>query len=110
MDRQMEQCGCLFQSLAEFSGPAEYLMRARVEVNNLAVAIRQRAQEAYHATAGAVAPEAVKPMGALELHCRTTAGTHADKARAWLKAHPKEKRSFAQMQRACARYKHSKPV
>jgi hypothetical protein len=44
MNRSMENCGCLFELLnGTDRPPIEYIMRARSEVNNLAIAVRQLA-------------------------------------------------------------------
>jgi len=50
--------------------------------------------------------EASKPSQAFEIHCRTFKGTHRDKARAWLKLHPKEKKTVEQLKRASERIPH----
>lgn len=51
MDRPMEHCACLFEALVEFRNPADYLLKARAEINNLAVVIRQQATEAHRSSA-----------------------------------------------------------
>ncbi|MFN7877468.1 MAG: hypothetical protein ACK5PB_19265 [Pirellula sp.] len=41
MNRPMESCGCLFEALNGDCEPQQFLMRARQEINALAIAVRQ---------------------------------------------------------------------
>jgi hypothetical protein len=43
LNRPMENCGCLFEALNGGCDPKEFLIRARAEVNAIAVAVRQMA-------------------------------------------------------------------
>lgn len=92
ISRPMEHCGCLFESLnGDQIPPVEFLLKARSEVNNLSVAIRQMANQVHvddH--------EGVDPF---EAHCRITTGTHRDKAKAWLVDHPGEERTIDQLKK-----------
>jgi inorganic pyrophosphatase len=43
LNRPMENCGCLFEALSGDADPKDFLVRARSEVNAIAVAVRQMA-------------------------------------------------------------------
>ena len=47
-NRVMEHCACLFEALGGNEVPREFLLKARAEINNLAVAIRQQANDLHH--------------------------------------------------------------
>ena len=50
INRPMEHCGCLFEALnGTERPPIDYIIRARSEVNNLAIAIRQMAVDEHKA-------------------------------------------------------------
>lgn len=53
INRPMEHCGCLFEALnGTERPPIDYIIRARSEVNNLAIAIRQIAVDEHKAANG----------------------------------------------------------
>jgi hypothetical protein len=88
ISRPMEHCGCLFEALSgDQIPPIEFLLKARSEVNNLSVAMRQQASAQL---------ETVDPF---EAHCRITSGSHRDKAKAWKVDHPDDKRTIEQLKK-----------
>ena len=75
LNRPMENCGCLFESLNGDCDPMEFMMRARAELNALAMAIRQIAIDGHR-----VEEEKCKYPGLKEMYRDAQEDTQLSKA------------------------------
>lgn len=97
--RSMEHCAMLFEQLAVGAVASDSVVRARAEINLLAVAVRQLALEPQRNDTQA------DPWAA---HCEEMEArgfTHAETARSWKSTHPSERKTIAQLQKRSENYR-----
>lgn len=99
--RTMEHCSILFEQLNGGAVPNESLVKARSEINALAVVVRQMANQPPE-------PPPVQPPDPWALHCETMEAEgyrHSDTAKSWKAAHPEDRRSIAEVKKASENYR-----
>lgn len=102
-DRRMKGCFLMFELLNSFDAVSKpQLVEVRAEVSELIYVLEKLIMAEWDKAHGESKPKSVDPFVA---HCKTTSGSHRDKAKAWIYLHPDETRKLEQLKRKSERIK-----